>query len=265
MYGRNTYGDHRIFINNTEILGVTDFNGNFEVPFEFQKILGDCYGGNEKQGEDIKNISITKYLVPNDSLRYFTGIQPCNGMLIYKGKNFSFENAYLTNYSMSCEAGEISTVQTEFNIYGRIGGNFQNTLTNLPNQPLTLDVAHFGNIHLQTSEGDTNRIVSFDISINCERVPGYVLGSEYPSEIYLNKPLNIDLIIGIEIDDYECNNTQTILCGSPKDIFLNLKNCNNTSIIESFLIPNAKLISEDLSVGLNNASKVELTYKSYIY
>jgi len=265
MYGRNTYADHRIFINSVEILGVTDFNGNLEVPFEYQRILGMNCGGNEKNGPDVKTISITKYLTPNDSIRYFTGIQPCNGMLIYKGNNFSFENAYLTNYSMSCEAGQISVVQTDFDIYGRIGGNFQNTLTNLPAQPLNLDVSHFGNIHLQTDEGNTNRIVSFDISINCERVPGYVLGSEYPTEVYLNKPLEIDLIIGVEIDDYECNNTQTILCGSTKNIFLDLKNCDNTTTMESFLIPNAKLVSENLSVGLSNSSRVELTYKSYIY
>jgi hypothetical protein len=265
MYGRNIYADHRIFINNVEILGVTDFKGNLEVPFEYQRILGSTCGGNEKNGEDTKNISITKYLTPNDPIRYFTGIQPCNGMLIYKNHNFSFESAYLTNYSISCEAGQIAMVQTDFNIYGRIGGNFQNTLTNLPAQPLNLDVSHFGNIHLQTDEGNTNRIVSFDLAFNCERIPAYVLGSDYANEVYLNKPLEVDLIIGVEIDDYECNNTQTILCGSKKNIFLDLKNCNNTATMESFLIPNAKLVSENIGVGIDNSSRVELTYKSYIY
>lgn len=265
MYGRKIYADNRIFINNVEILGVTDFNSNLEIPTEYTRVLGTSYGSLERTGPDVKNISITKYLTPNEPLRYFTGIQPCNGILIYGNKNLSFENAYLTNYSMSCAVGEIAVVQTDFEIYGRIGGDLQVTPSNLPQQSTNLDVSHFGNIHLQTSEGNTNRIVSFDISIDCQRVPYYVLGSAFPADIYLNKPLEVELIIGVEVDDYECNNIQTILCDSKKDIYLELKNCNNTSTMESFLLPNAVLTAENIGVSLDNSSRVELTYKSFIH
>jgi hypothetical protein len=265
MYGRNIYADHRVFINNVEILGVIDFNGVLEVPTEYVRVLGTSYGAPERSGPDVKNISITKHLSPNEPLRYFTGIQPCNGMIIYNNKNFAFENAYLTNYSMSCAIGEIAVTQADFEIYGRIGGNFEPTPQNLPQQSVNLDVSHFGNINLQTSEGNTNRIVSFDISIDCKRVPQYILGSPYPGEVYLNKPLEIELIIGVDVDDYECNNIQTILCNSKKNIFLELKNCDNTSTMESFLLPNAQLTAENISASLDNSARVELTYKSYIH
>lgn len=265
MYGRIIYGDQRVFINNSELLGVTSFNGNFEIPTQYNRVLGSIYGSDEKNGPDNRKITINKYLTPNDALRSLTGANPCSGILIYKNKNYSFNSGYISNYSLSCAVGEISMVQADFEIYGNMGGGITATPQNLNNQDLNLNVSHFGNINIQTSEGTTNRIVSFDLSIDCPRIPIYTLGSNNASDVSLNRPLEINLIIGVEIDDYECNDIQSILCGSNKDITLELNNCDNTTIMESFTIPDARLVSENLDSSTSNATKVELTYKSYIY
>lgn len=264
MYGRTTYRENRLFLNNQEVSGVTAFEGSFEVPIEYTNILGSYYGAESKEGQDSKRISITKYLIPNDPIRNFTGDASCNGILLYKDTNYSFNSGFLTNYSVSCSAGEISTVTTDFDIYGLVGGEILPTFYP-SNQSITdLPVAHFGNIHITTDEGTTNRIVSFTLNITCNRIPFFGLGSQYPIQVHLNRPLELDLTLSVEVDDYECNNIQTILCGSKKNIFLELKDCSNTNVLENFMIPNAKVISENISTSIDNPTTVEINYKSYL-
>lgn len=264
MYGRTTYRENRLFLNNQEISGVIAFEGSMEIPINYVNILGFYDGAEEKDGFDTKNVTITKYLIPNDPIRNFTGEAFCNGLLLYKNNNYSFNSGYLTNYSMSCSVGEISTVTSTFDVYGLIGGQVLPTFYPEYQNITDLPVAHFGNIHITTDEGVTNRIVSFNLDIQCNRLPRFGLGNQYPIEVYLNRPLEINLSIEVEADDYECNNIQAVLCGPKKNIILDLKNCDNTSIMESFTINNARLISENINSDLDNATTIVLNYKSYL-
>jgi hypothetical protein len=264
MYGRTTYKDHRLFLNNQEVSGVIGFEGNMEIPLNYINTLGTDYAPLEKEGFDSKNISIVKYLTPNDPIRNFTGDIFCNGLLSYRDKNYSFTSGYLTSYSIACSAGKISTVIADFDIYGLIGGKILPNFTTENQSNEFLPISHFGNIHLTTNEGQTNRIVSFNLDFTCNRNPVFVLGSPYPRYVFLNKPIEINLNLEVEIDDYECNNIQTVLCGPNKTMTLELKNCDNTETIEMFNINNAKLISENFNSDLENATTVILNYRSYL-
>lgn len=264
MYGRTTYKDNRLFLNNQEVSGVIGFEGNMEIPLSYVNVLGSYYGAEEKDGFDTKNITITKYLIPNDPIRNFTGDAFCSGLLLYKNNNYSFNSGYLISYSVSCSVGEISTVSTNFDIYGLIGGDILPTFYPEHQNITNLPVSHFGNIHITTDEGTTNRIVSFNLDISCNRLPLFILGSQSPAEVYLNRPIEINLNIEVEVDDYECNNIQTVLCGPKKNIILELKNCDNTETMETFNISNASLISENFNSDLENATTVSLNYRSYL-
>lgn len=264
MYGRTTYRENRLFLNGQEISGVIGFEGSMEIPINYVNVLGSHYGSEEKDGFDTKNITITKYLVPNDPIRNFTGDAFCSGVLLYKNNNYSFNSGYLTNYSMSCSVGEISVVSSTFDVYGLIGGQVLPTFYPEYQNVTDLPVAHFGNIHITTDEGTTNRIVSFNLEMQCNRIPQFILGSQYPLDVYLNRPIEINLNIEVEVDDYECNNIQTVLCGPKKNIILELKNCDNTTTMESFTINNARLISENINSDLDNATTINLNYKSYL-
>jgi hypothetical protein len=263
MYGRTTYKDNKLFLNNQEISGVIGFEGSMEIPLNYVNVLGGYHGTVEKDGQDSKSVTITKYLTPNDPIRNFTGEAFCNGLLIYNNKNYSFNSGYLTNYSINCSAGEISTVVANFDVYGLIGGQIlPNFVSN--SQIDSLPVSHFGNIHITTEEGSTNRIVGFTLSIASNRLPMFLLGSQYPKEVHLNKPVEINLELEVEIDDYECNNIQTILCGPKKNIILELKNCDNTIIMETFNINDVRLVSESFNSDLESANTVSLNYKSFL-
>jgi hypothetical protein len=263
MYGRTIYADQKLIINQQEISGVTDFNGDFDIPYENVDLLGGNFAA-EIQGELSRNISFSRFLIQSDSLKYLTGSAFCSGFVNYKNYSFGFESGYLTNYNVTCAVGDIASITTDFIVYGNIGGGLNHQI--LPSQNISdIYVANYGNIFISANQGQTNRITSFDYNISCERIPIFTLGSFNPTEVYLKKPLIIDLNLTIEIDDYEAEDIQTLLC-SPEiqNITIDLKNCKNTEIIESFYAPNARLISNSYNSDIDNPANIELTFRSFL-
>lgn len=263
MYGRIIYADQKLVINQQEISGVTSFNGNFDIPYENIDLLGGKFAA-EIQGELSRNISFSRFLIQSDSLKYLTGDAFCSGFVNYKNYSFGFQSGYLTNYNASCAVGDIATITTDFIIYGNIGGGLDHQI--LPSQNTdNIYVANYGNIFVSANQGQTNRIISFDYSVSCERIPIFGLGSFNPITVFLKKPLTIELNLNIEIDDYESPDIQNLLCNPEiQNITIDLKNCDNSQIIESFYVPNARLISNSYNADTDNAASVELTFRSFL-
>ena len=263
MYGRITHPDQKLIINQQVLSGVTSFNGNFDIPYENVDILGNNFAATV-QGELSRNISISRFLINSDPLKHLTGDAPCNGFVNYKNRSFGFESGYLVNYNASCAVGDIASIDTEFIIYGNIGGNITTPISPSVNSE-KIYVANFGNIFVSANQGQTNRITSFEYNVSCERVPLFVLGSFNPRDVFLKKPISIDFTLTLEVDDYESPDIQTLLC-SPEiqNITIDLKNCDNSQIIESFYAPSARLISTDYNGDIGNSTTMELTFRSFL-
>lgn len=263
MYGRIIYADQRLIINQQEISGVTSFDGNFDIPYENIDVLGGNFLA-DQQGEISRNITVNRYLIQSDPLKSLTGDAPCSGFVSYNNQSFGFESGYLTNYSISCNVGDLAEISTEFISYGNVGGNVKHPI--LPSQNTdNIYVANFGNIFVSANEGVTNRIVGFNYTVNCERVATFVLGSRDPRAVFLKKPIIIELNLSIEIDDYESPNIQNLLCNpNIQNLTVELKNCDNTETIESFYAPNARLISNSYAGSIDNPTTVELLFRSFL-
>jgi len=264
MYGRITHPDQLLIINQRVLSGVTNFDGNFDIPYENIDILGGNYIA-EIQGELGREISISRALINKDPLKFLTGESPCSGFVSYKGLSFGFQSGYLTNYSVSCDVGSIAEINTNFVVYGDIGGNIDyNIPPSNPNDEF-IYVANYGNIFVSVNEGSTNRIVGFSYSASCERVPTFVLGNINPKEIFLKKPVVVELTLNIEIDDYESDDVQNLLCNpNIQNINIDLKNCDNSITIENFYMPSARLISNSYNANIGEAATVELLFRSFL-
>jgi hypothetical protein len=267
MYGRKIYADHNLIIDQLAISGVTSFTSDFDIPYENIDILGNNFLV-QVNGEITKTMSFTRFLNKSDDLKYLTGQNPCKGFVSYNNKSYGFEETYLTNYNVSCEVGGLAEVSTDFVVYGNIGGGItQAVLPPLSTPQNNLYVANSSSIVLNASQGLTNRIVSFDYNIACERKPLFLLGSTMPKsgQTFLKKPLIIDLSINIDIDDYQSPTVQSLICESTtENLEINLYNCNKTQIIETFFAPNARLISNSYSISTTEQSNVELTFQSIL-
>jgi hypothetical protein len=262
MFGRNIYADQQLVINQQVLSGVTDFNGDFDIPYENVDLLGGDFAS-EIQGETSRNISISRFLIQADPLKYLTGEAFCNGFVNYKDYSFGFLSGYLTNYSASCAVGDIATIATDFIVYGNIGGGITQPI--LPSENTdNIYVANYGNIFVSASQGQTNRIISFEYNVSCERIPIFLLGNFNPGHVFLKKPVIIDLNLTLEVDDYESSNIQNLLCNPEiQDITIDLKNCDNSQIIESFYAPNSRLVSSSYNSSIDEAASVEMTFRSF--
>jgi hypothetical protein len=267
MYGRKIYADHNLIINQLSISGVTSFTSDFDVPYENIDVLGNSFLVQVNR-EITKTMSFSRFLNQSDNLKYLTGSNPCRGFVSYGNKSYGFEEAYLTSYNVSCEVGGLAEVTTDFVIYGNVGsGITQTVLPSLPVDPSNTYVANSNSIILNASEGLTNRIVSFDYNITCNREPLFLLGSTLPKfrETFLKKPLIIDLSINIDIDDYASPTAQSLICNpNIQNLEINLYNCNKTQILETFYAPNARLVSNSYNISIENQSNVELTFRSIL-
>jgi len=263
MYGRNIYADQKLIINQQELSGVNSFNGDFDIPFDNIDVLGGNFAATS-QGESSRNISFSRFLIQADPLKYLTGNRSCNGFISYKNNSFGFKSGYLTRYSASCGIGDVANITTDFIVYNNIGGGVEESIipsTNTDN----IYVANAGSIIINANEGSTNRITSFEYNVNCERTPLFVMGSRDPSDVLLKKPVTAELKLSIEIDDYELSDIQTLLCTpNIQNLQIYLKNCNKTQTIESFYLPNARLISNTYDSSIENSSTVELLFRSFL-
>ena len=263
MYGRIIHPDQKLIINGQELSGVTSFNGDLDIPYENVDMLGNNFGATV-QGELSRNINFSRFLINKDPLKSLTGDAPCNGFVNYKNQSFGFQSGYLVNYNASCSVGDIANIDTEFIVYGNIGGNITTPITPSVNSD-KIYVANFGNIFVSANQGNTNRITSFEYNVSCERIPIFVLGSFDPAEVFLKKPITIDFNLTLEVDDYESPDVQTLLCSPDiQNITIELKNCDNSQIIESFYAPNARLISTNYNGTVENSTTMELTFRSFL-
>jgi len=263
MYGRNIYADQKVIINQRPISGVIDFNGDFDIPYENIDVLGGNLA-TSIQGESSRNISFSRFLIQADPLKYLTGVSGCNGFVSYKNNSFGFRSGYMTNYTASCGVGDVANISTSFVVYGNIGGGVDETI--LPSQNTSnIYVANAGSIIINANEGSTNRITSFEYTVNSERIPFFVLGSRDPVDVVLKKPIIAELILTLEIDDYESSDIQTLLC-SPniQNLQIDLKNCNQTQVIESFFLPDARLISTTYSSDTDNSTTIDMLFRSFL-
>jgi|LakMenEpi03Aug12_release.lakeMendotaPanAssembly.Ray.scaffolds.fasta_scaffold04618_2 hypothetical protein len=263
MYGRKIYADQQLIINQQVISGVTSFNGNFELPFNSIDVLGNNFI-TSIDGEVSKTISFSRFLNQSDHLKYLTGEAFCSGYVLYDNNSFGFSSGFLTSYSVECGVGDIASVSTDLVVYGNIGGNLKHSI--IPSQNTdNIYVANFGSIFVNTNEGQTNRITSFEYNVNCERVPLFVLGSSYPSQIILKKPITIEVNLTLEIDDFESDDVQSLLC-SPniQNINIDLKNCDYSQTIDTFIAPNARLVSTTFNGDTESASTITMTFRSFL-
>lgn len=263
MYGRKIYADQKLIINQQEISGVTSFNGNFDIPFNSIDVLGGNFVA-AIDGEISKDISFSRFLNQSDHLRYLTGDAFCSGYVLYDNKSFGFSSGFLTNYSVECAIGDIASVNTDLIVYGNIGGDIKHAINPSQNTD-NIYIANYGSIFVNTNEGQTNRITAFEYNVNCERVPFFVLGSFYPNQVILKKPINIELNLTLEIDDFESEDVQSLLC-SPniQDINIELKNCDYSQIIETFRAPNARLVSTSYNGDTDSAANITMTFRSFL-
>lgn len=215
--------ENRFYLNNTPISGITSIDGDYTINYSPINTIGVGYNKQVISEVPVCQFGINRYLVYNEPFLNYTGetlnrqAQSFRGSINYQGKSIGFESGYLMSFNVNCAVGEIPKTSSKINIFGDIGkgysasGNFTTPYISVP---------QVKDITITCSGSSTNRITSFDYSINCPKKPVYIfrpsgyLNSEVtgpiipgfnyiPYEVLSNLPIEVDATFDLEVDDYE--------------------------------------------------------------
>lgn len=236
------------------------------------------------------SFSINSVLVSEDFFLQFTGDVPFTGSIHHGKKYFGFDKGYITSHAVSCGVGELPTTSTSIRVFGDIGGSpefveqedegglflqedgfaigsedsnagIYNASGDNPFPEIRLP--NQGSIVVECAGATTDRVTSFNYSIDVPISPIYTVGSSVPAQVDVAWPVTTNTSFSLDIDKYEYQSLRKYL-KSPTvhDIAIKINDCFGVPI-QHYIVKSARLIGEDMSASTDGKMTVNLTYKSY--
>lgn len=265
--GRITRENNFVYINGETIYDIQSVDATLSVNNTDLNVAGHGAIGFVNEGVLQGEISLNRLAVSTDP---FTGLfsSPFSGVWRYIDSDetqryFAIESGYISNYSFSAETKSIPTISTNIQSYGNmIGGNL------IPTGSITTDLNGFldnyvapKGINLNFTDGETNRVQSFNFSIDVERTERPRLGQMYSiPQTIVSYPIQSSLEINIDVDEYSAPRIDELICRSTEDISLELKNCEG-EVIRAFIFESGSLESVNVSADSENNSRNQATLR----
>lgn len=264
MLRRIVKENQKLFIDSKEVLGIQDFNFNYNLPIDLTRYLGMENVIFSHSKPVTAEITVNKLLIDSDDFINYTGDSTFSGYLEYKDKYFAFNSGILNNYSISCSVNQIPTLTANLTVLGNFGSGVSKSTSLLPKNDIT--IADYGDIEVTLNDFQFNRLQNFTLSIDTNRNILYQLGNSYPFQIVTNPPIVTNLTFGIKVDDYQVKNIRDLLCqykvGSLNITFKDFKNPTADPIL-SFNFNEAVFLGESYQGSVSDSSIVNLTYQAF--
>ena len=221
------------------------------------------------------DFSINSILVSEDFFLQFLGDEPFTGSIHHGSKYFGFYSGYITNHSISCDIGQLPTTSTNIRIFGDIGGSpdfpfeesepYNNELYNASgdNPFPEIKLTNQGSIIVECTGASTDRVTSFQHSIDIPIDPIYVVGSAYAAQVDVVWPVTTETSFTLDIDEYAYQSLRKYMqTPTVQDIAIKINDCFGEPI-QHYTVKNARLIAESMSASTDGRLTVNLRYKSY--
>ena len=237
------------------------------------------------------SFSINSTLVSEDFFLQFTGDVPFTGSIHHGKRYFGFDKGYITNHAVSCAVGELPSTSTSIRVFGDIGGSpefmeqeddeafflqedngfaitsedsnagIYNASGSNPFPEIRLP--NQGSIIVECAGATTDRVTSFNYSINVPVSPIYTVGSSVPAQVDVAWPITTETSFSLDIDKYEYQSLRKYL-KSPTvhDIAIKINDCFGVPI-QHYVVKSARLIGESMAASTDGRMTVNLSYKSY--
>lgn len=248
--------ESNLFISGVKVYGVNSANFGYSLPVEHISVIGYDKFGTFTNAAPQSSLSVQKYLAKDDMFLGFTGTLGISGGLYYHGKNFSFDNAYLNNYTVSCSVGNFPSLSCNFNIFGNVGTGLTNSGTA---QTGALTIVRPADIKIQCDGSGTNRIESFNYSVECPRQVFHTPTGGPPSDVKTTRPFRVSAQFSIGVDDYES-----------KRLFDYISSSNTQTIkitigsLATFTMSNMEFIGESVNSTATDDLVMTLNYIGYV-
>ena len=277
--GRITKDRQIALIGSVEIPGVQSINSSYQFNSEPLRYIG-MTGAVQLVPQGAKNgtFNISALMVADDNFISLTGGGGVNGFILKnrgeQSENFSFTSGYLTYYGSKCSIGQIPESNATFSVFGNIGKlpvtENNDVVTSLAiietgNASGLLQVVDPGSISISISDFTTNRVQSYDLSINIPRKPIYILGTGNPYRVEINYPVEILASFDIEVNDYGFRKLSDFPF-APKsgNLSITFKDLHTLQTIRTYNFANMFLLSESYSAGINGPVTATIGYRAFV-
>lgn len=267
--GRIIRDKNFVYINGQTLYDVESLNASFSANNSPLRVAGHGSVGLVSQGILQGQMSLQRLSINDDP---FTGLDifpvPFSGVFRYidstdQERHFTMHSGYVSNYSFSAQVQDIPRITTDIIAYGNMVGG-----TGIPTGNITTDADGFldnyvfpRGINLNFSDGETNRVQSFDYSISVNRSARSRLGqvNSIPDN-FVSYPIEVSVSIEIDVDEYSAPKIDNLICRDREDISLELLNCEGSGI-RSFVMESGTLQSVDMTASADGSSnKATLNY-----
>lgn len=241
-----------------ELSGIESLEVGYQSNSNVLAPLGSKAGLTTIGGATSQSVSFSRYLIYEDPVLDFTGAtEVMRGSFNYNNNaSYGFNSGYLNSYSVNCAVGSVPKVNASFTVYDEMksGINASGTTTTnvlIPSQ---------GSITATCDNSTTNRVIGFDYSLSITKKPYYTVGLETPIEVKHIDPIQYSASVQIEVDDIFLESGFNFLTGREnRTVSFAIKGRDGTTL-QNLSIPNASLVSEQLSSSSDGAVRLTLNY-----
>ena len=265
MYGTTLNYDCHFFIAGAdgspsarELSGVQSLDMGYSNSSNIAKPLGSVRGVTTVGGATSQTVSFSRNLIYEDPILAFTGeSEAMKGSFNYKNNtSYGFNSGYLTSYSVNCAVGSIPKVNTSFVVYDEMKSGVNAT----GSVPTPIYIPSQGSISATCDNSTSNRIIGFDYSLTTNKIPYYTIGSETPVEVKHINPIEYSASVQMEVDDTFLKSGLNFLDAREDKTVSFLLLSKEGDGIQQLSIPNASLVSEQLSSSSDGSVRLTLNY-----
>lgn len=226
-------------------------------------VVGKGISPTEINGPTQATVSVDKILNNNDYIKTLVGFKDISGQFEYGDNLLNFSKACLDNFSVSATINDLPQASFDFTIYGSMSGASASASSTASGDNDIGEIPAEGLI-VTFDKGATNAVQSFNYSEIYNKQAIYGIGSKEPGDIRFVGPVQQEASISIEVEDYETEETFSFLSGSKdRNRTIKLDISGDNSILNTFELQNAYLVSESIGAGIGNTIVANLTYRGY--
>ena len=255
--------EEHIIVNGTLLSGIQNVSFSQNVQEQPVSYLGNDFGGTIINGPTVVTSAIDKILLNQDFITGLTGLTNITGQFEYGSNLADFSQAVVNSYAVSASIGQLPQISFDLSIYGSISGAAISARPAASNDN-SFETISQEKLIVTYDKGPTNPVQSFNFSETFNVQTIYGVGQNTPSHISIVGPVICEASISVEVEDYEFEETFSFLSGSKnRSRNIKLQISGDSSILNTFEVSNASLISEDIAAGVGDTIIANFSYRGY--
>jgi hypothetical protein len=266
MFNVYTTEKQNFYLNDSLVSGIKSLNVGVDSKITLQRSINDSVNYT-KDGLPVAQFDLSYVLSDSDRFLQYTGINSFSGRFEYGDKYVTFTNGYLTNYSLNYKLGEYPIVDIKGVIF-----NWTASQISFSPNPVNLNTFNVGDpCFIDTNIGvfTSNRMQSFGINIDINRITNYTIGNYLPDTVYIQYPIKQEL-------SFSSSASNTVFVSNLRDLpnsgyvspdagqYISIKKYQSDINLATFNLPNNMLTNLNSTFSSDNEAGYSQTKVLYL-